>query len=143
MANAVSNHFLYQEGIKLVDFANDVFKIRLMNNTFSFDVDTHATWTDISASELAAGNGYSAGGATLAGVSPSEDDTGNQLKVTWNNQTWTASGGDIGPSNGAAIIDDTTADDTVLGFIDFGAATTVADGGNFTIIGIEFDKRGA
>ncbi len=140
MGNEVSNHFKYQEGIKLVDFANDVFKIRLMNNTFTFDKDTDATWADISASELTAGNGYSAGGATLAGVSVSEDDTGDQLKVTWNNQSWTASGGSIGPSNGAAIVDDTTADDTVVGFIDFGSAQTVADGGNFTIINLEFDK---
>jgi hypothetical protein len=37
------------------------------------------------------------------------------------------------------ISDPTTVDATVVGFIDFGAAQTAADGGNFNVINQEFD----
>ncbi len=141
MGNEVSNHFKFQQGNKLVAFATDTFKIRLMNNSFTYNKDTHATWSDVSASELGAGNGYSTGGATLAGVSVTEDDTGDQLKVTWSNQAWNASGGSIGPSNGAIVIDDTTTDDTVMAYYDFGGAQTAVDGTPFSVINIEYDNK--
>lgn len=141
MANEVSNHFKFMQGTKKVDFANDVFKLRLMNNSFTFNKRTHATWADVSASELGAGNGYSTGGATLTGVVVTEDDVGDQLKVIWSNQSWNASGGSIGPSNGAIIIDDTTTDDTVLAYHDFGGAQTAVDGTPFSVINIEYDNK--
>lgn len=139
MVNALSNHFKYQLCIKKIDFSIDVFRAHLMNNVFAFNKDTHATYADISVSELATANGYTANTKTLAGVSVTEDDTGDQCKVTWTNTSWTASGGSIGPSNGMIITDFTAVDQTVVGYIDFGAAQTAADGGNFNVINQEFD----
>lgn len=121
---------------KKVDFSADSFKIILMNNAFTFNKDTHATYADVSASELATGNGYTANSKTLAGVAVTEDDTDDRAEVIWSTVTWTASGGSIGPSNGAIIFDDTTTDDTVIGYIDFGEAKTATDGGNFNISNI-------
>jgi hypothetical protein len=139
MATELSNHFKYQVCTKKIDFGADVFRGHLMNNAFVFNKDTHATYADISASELATANGYTQNTKVLAGVVPLEDDVGNQFKATWTNTSWTASGGSIGPSNGMCISDPTTVDATVVGFIDFGAAQTAADGGNFNVINQEFD----
>lgn len=138
MANDVSNHFKYKLAIGDVAFDTDSFKIILMNNTFTFNRDTHATYANVSASELATANGYTVNTKMLAGVAISEDDTDDRAEVTWSNISWTASGGSIGPSNGAIIFDDTTIDDTVVGYIDFGSAQTATDGGNFNIISIAF-----
>lgn len=136
MATGLSNHAKYQILIKAVSFSADSFKIILMNNSFTFNKDTHATYADVSASEIATGNGYTQNTKTLTGVSVTEDDTDDRGEVTWSTVTWTASGGSIGPSNGAIVFDDTTADDTIIGYIDFGEAKTAADGGNLNVISI-------
>lgn len=138
MANVVSNHCKFQLGSGNIDFDADSFKIILMDTGYTFDKDADATYADVSASELSTGNGYTQNTKTLANVSLSEDDTNDRLSVTWDDATWTASGGSIGPSPGAIIFDDTSADDTVVGFIDFGSDQTATNGGTFTIPNIEF-----
>lgn len=137
MANQASNKIKYLLATKAIDFVNDTFKIILMDSSFTFNKDTHHQYSDVSANELATGNGYTAGGATLSGVSVTEDDTDDRCEITWNNATWTASGGSIGPASGAIILDDSVADDPVVGYIDFGGNYTQANGGTATISGIE------
>lgn len=136
MATETSNHWKYQLAVKKIDATLDVFKIILMNNTFVFNKDTHATYADVSASELPTGNGYTQNAKTLTGVVVTEDDTNDRCNIAWANAQWTASGGNIGPSKGSIIIDDTTVDKTVVGFHDFGESKTAVDGGNFNIINI-------
>ena len=138
MASVVSNHIKYLLATKAIDFANDSFKIILMQTGFTFDKDAHEKYADVSASELSTGNGYTANNKTLAGVAVTEDDTDDRTEVTWSNVTWTASGGAIGPSPGAIIFDDTVADDPIVGYLDFGGDQTQADGGTATISSIEF-----
>lgn len=138
MANAVSNHCKFQLGSGNIDFDTNSYKIILMATGFTFNIDTHATYANVSASELATGNGYTQNTKTLATVALSEDDTNDRLSVTWDDVVWTASGGSIGPSPGAIIFDDTTSDDTVVGFIDFGSDQTATDGGTFTVPNVEF-----
>jgi len=134
----VSNHFKYQQSVKEIDFENDVFKIILLNTTFSFDPDTHATLADVTASQLATGNGYTQNDKVLAGVTVIEDDTNNRCGITWTNATWTASGGSIGPTGAVIIYDDTTTDDTVVGCIDFGTDYTIADGSSLQFQNLAF-----
>lgn len=129
-----SNKIKYLLATKAIDFANDTFKIILMQSGFVFNRDTHHQYSDVSASQLSAGYGYTTGGATLTGVVVTEDDTNDRCSIVWNDATWTASGGDIGPSDGAIIYDDTDANDSIVGYIDFGADYTQADGGTATII---------
>ena len=140
MATAASNKLKYLLASKIIDFANDTFKIILMGTGFTFDKDTHHGYADVSASELSTGNGYTANTKTLAGVAVTEDDTDDRCEITWSNVTWTASGGAIGPSPGAIIFDDTVTtptDDPIVGYIDFGGDQTQADGGTATISNIE------
>lgn len=134
MANQASNHIKYLLATKAIDFLNDTFKIILMQSGFVFNKDTHEEYSDVSGSELANGNGYTTGGATLAGVAVAEDDTDDRCEIVWSNVAWTAAGGAIGPSPSAIIYDDTVANDPVVGYIDFGADYTQPDGGTATII---------
>jgi hypothetical protein len=132
----LSNHWRYQVGAKAVDIQNDTFKAILVNTTFAFDKDAHATLADVIASsspELATGNGYTQQNKALTGGTWTEDDANDKGIRTFDNITWTASGGSIGPTGALVIYDDTTADDTVVGCVDFGDDYTIPDGTNLQI----------
>lgn len=131
----LSNHYKYQVMKGEIAFLTDTFKIVLMDNTFTFDIDAHATLADVAADLLTEANGYTA--ATLANVALTEDDTNDRGEASWDDQVWTASGGSIGAANGAIIYDDTTSDDTIVGYLDFGASQIATDGGTFTISNIK------
>jgi len=140
MATLVANKIKYLLAKKIIDFSADTFKIILMQTGFTFSEDTHHGYADVSASELATGNGYTAGGATLGGVAVTEDDTDDRTEITWTNATWAASNGAIGPTPGAIIYDDTVAAPTakpIVCYIDFGGDQTQADGGTATISNLE------
>lgn len=137
MATEVSNRLKYLMASGSINFSSDSFKIILMQSGFTFNKDTHHAYADVSASELATGNGYTANTKTLGGETITEDDTDDRTEITWPNVTWTASGGPIGPTPGAIIFDDTEASDSIVGYIDFGGDQTQADGGVATISNIE------
>ena len=131
-----SNHWKYQLGKKQVDISADTFKIILMNDSFAFDKDAHATLADVVASpsaELATGYGYTRQNKELSGGSWAEDDSEDKGLRTFDNVSWKASGGSIGPTGSAVIYDDTTADKTVVGCIDYGTDYTIPDGASFQI----------
>lgn len=134
MATQPSNKILYLLATKAVSFSADTFKIILMQSGFSYNPDTHEDYGDVSASELPTASGYTAGGATLAGVSVVENDSTNTCDIDWNNASWIASGGNI-VASGAIIYDDTVTSpaDPIVGYIDFGSDQTTPDGGTFTI----------
>ena len=141
MATEASNKIKFLLVKKNVDFSADTFKIILMQSGFVFNKDNHEGYANVSASELGTGNGYTAGGATLAGVVVTEDDTNDRCEVAWNNASWTAAGGTIGPTPGAIIYDDTPTTptaDPIVGYIDFGGNQSQADGGVATISNIKF-----
>lgn len=68
------------------------FKMALVSSAWTPDnSDTgNEVWGDVSANEIAAGNGYTAGGATLTGVALSE--SGGSVKFTCAPPSWTATG---------------------------------------------------
>jgi len=137
MPNAAPNHIKYLLATGAIDFSSDTFQIILMQSGFVFDIDDHEEYADVAGNELANGNGYTVGGETLAGVAVTEDDVDDRCEVTWNNVTWTAVGGAIGPASGAIIYDDTVANDPIVGYIDFLADYTQPDGGTATVIAPE------
>jgi hypothetical protein len=145
MASLVANKARYCLAVKAIDFDNDSFKAILMDTGFTFDPDTHHGYADISASELGTGFGYTQNTKTLAGVTVTENDTTNRCEITCNDVTWTASGGDIGPTPGMIIFDDTVSaagdvpNDPIIGYIDFGGEITQVDGGTLTIKNIQID----
>lgn len=137
MAGIIANNFRVLLAQGAVDFDANTFKAIAMQEGFVFDPSTDDLYADVSSQEVATGYGYTAGGVTLTGVSIAQNDTDARADVTWNNITWTASGGDVGPIAGVIIYDDSITDDPILGYIDFEGAYTVADGGTATIANVK------
>ena len=143
MAGIPSNEIQYLLATKVIDFSGDVFTIILMQSGFVFDRDDHNTYADVLASELPNENhGYTQGAKNLSGVAVTRNDTDDKTKITWNNVQWIAGGGDIGPSAGAIIFDNTITTpvvDPIVGYIEFDNDRTQVDGGTFTIANPEVD----
>ncbi len=116
-----------------IDFDAHNFKIILMEDGFSFLPGDYHVYSDISAFELDAGNGYTQDNKVLLSATITRDDTLYKLIVSWPNPSWTATGGSIGPSSGAIIYDDTHGEDPIVQWIDFGTSGSVEDGGAFTV----------
>lgn len=134
----LSNRYLYEKQLGLVDMDTHIFKVILMNSTFKFDPDSDDTLADITADQLTTANGYTQNDKTLSGVSVTRDDTNNRVDTTFNDVTWTANGGSIGPTGAAAIYDDSHANDIIVGVCDFGQNYTIPDGQDFELRDILF-----
>jgi hypothetical protein len=128
------------------NLSTDSVKAILMATGFSFDPDTDHSYADVSASELAAGNGYTQDDKTLTGVTLTESTANDRLQVTWSTVTWTASSGSIGPTPGMILYDDTittaggaATEDPIIGYIQFDSELTQVDGGSLNIQNIQLD----
>lgn len=121
----------YQKGVEaLVEGINagaDTWKVALSNT--APNVSTNATLAD--ATEIAAGNGYTAGGNTAA-VSSSTQTGGTYKLILTSPTAWTASGGSIGPFRYAILYDSTT--DNLVGYWDYGSSVTLAAGESFSVV---------
>ena len=80
--------------------------------------------------EIAAGNGYTAGGATATFVSGA--DTAGLYKLILAAVSWTASGGSIAQFRYAVLYNATPAAGNLIGFWDFGAEVNLTNGNTFT-----------
>jgi len=87
--------------------------------------------------ELGTAYGYTQYAKALINQALTENDATDRAEMTCDDPVWTASGGTIGPSPGALLIDDTTSDKTVIGYIDFGADQQAGSGQNLKIENIE------
>jgi hypothetical protein len=113
---------------KVHDLGSDTLKVYLSNDAPSASGD--AVKADLA--EIASGNGYTAGGNTA--TTTSSGQTGGLYKlVLADPASFTASGGSIGPFRYAALYNDTTASDNLIGWWDYGTAITLADGDTFTV----------
>lgn len=139
MSTKVCHNFLYLMSKGDADLDTDSLIWILMDTGFTYNQASHHEYADISASELATGYGYTQKTKAAAGISISRNDTLYKLTITWNPPQWTASGGSIGPSPGAFLLDDTVTDDPLVMYIDFGSEGTEPDGGVFTIANPTFE----
>jgi len=141
MAATLANKIKFLLATKKIDFSTDEFRIILMAEGFVFNRVSHQGYADVSEYELPTGNGYLQNTKVLTGVVVTENDTDNRTEISWNNASWAASGGSIGPVVGAIILDSTITTpvaNAIVGYVDFGEAQTQADGGIATIANIEF-----
>lgn len=90
---------------------------------------THTVRAD--AGEIAAGNGYAAGGTATTITLSRTDGT---IKIVASDVSFTASGGSIGPFRYAILYNDTptSPSDPMMCWWDVGVATSIADGNTFT-----------
>jgi len=133
MASGIYNRLKANLMNKVVDLEADTIKIALMDTNHSFTA-THNNWSEVSANEIAddSGNGYTAGGETLANLAVTQAATtkwDNTVDIAWSSATFTAY---------HAVIYDTTASNDLICSLDFSGAKTVSSG-TFTI---QFDAAG-
>jgi len=116
-------------GDATIDLDGHTFKAMITNTPPNRADDMKADITEISA-----GNGYSAGGVTLGSVTWSQ--IAGSPQGTWlfdcANFVWTASGGSIGPGRYVVVYDDTSSNDDLLGYLDYGSSFTITDGNTLT-----------
>ena len=115
---------------KVHNLGADTLKIALTNT--APNVATHTVRADIA--EIAAGNGYTAGGNTAA-VSTSAQTAGVYKLTLADPATWTAAGGTIGPFRYAVLYNDTPTSpiDPLIGYWDYGSSITLQVGETFTV----------
>ncbi len=148
VTRVLSNEFKLELGKGSIDFSDataGAFRVILMKaqGDFNFDRDTMGTYGDVSEDELDTEYGYTKLDKALVIDSAwAQNDTDNKAEISWNNVTWTASGGSIGPTSAAIILqhdEGTAANGIIVGCINFGEDITVTDGISFQLQDIGFD----
>lgn len=131
VTNKCSEQFALEVVLGEHDLDTDVLTAVLMKVGFVFDPAVHATYADISADEIAAGNGYTQKAKNLSTVAGSI--VSNKALYTADDLTWTASGGAIESCVACCIINNTHASETVICCIEFGATLATASGAVLTV----------
>lgn len=130
MADVIYNSFFRDLSNGSIDLDTDTFKLMLVTSSYTANSDTHAKRSDIT--NEVSGTGYTAGGATLASVTLTLDNTGDQVvwdaaDVTWSSSTITARGAVLYKSRGGA-----SSADELVKYFDFGSDQSSSNG-NFTV----------
>ena len=119
---------------KVHNLGSDTLKVYLTNATPTTSHTVRKTngGAQNGPEEIAAGNGYTAGGNT-ASVTTSAQTSGTYKLVLGDPTTWTASGGTIGPFQYAVLYNDTATNDELIGFWNYESAVTLAIGESFAV----------
>ena len=112
---------------KEIDLGSDTIKVMLCTSSYTPDQDTHDYKADVT--NEVTGDGYTAGGATLADVAVTYDAGSNTIKFDATDTSWATS---TITARYAVVYDDTGTDDPLLLYVDFGE-DVVSTGGTFTI----------
>lgn len=111
------------------NYSLDTFKALLTNTA---PVATNHVYSDISATEVANGNGYTTGGATITmGLSNSSGT--ETVTASAASPTWTATGA-VGPFRYVAVYDSSASTKTLQAWFDYGSSISLASGDTFTIV---------
>lgn len=122
------NAFVENLAEKVHNLGSDTLKLMLTNTAPSAANSVKADLT-----EIASGNGYSAGGAAVTVTSSAQ--SGGTYKLVCSDVTITATGGSIGPFRYAVLYNDTPTSpaDPLIGYWDYGSAVTLANGESLTV----------
>jgi len=125
------NIFKQELGLGTIDWEADTLKITL-HTSYTPDIDAHEGWADVSATEYGTGDGYTAGGETLATAYFDVDDANDRADFGADAVTWSSLGALSPATPGHAIVwDDTHASDCLICYIELGSTAT--NGGDYTI----------
>ena len=106
----------------------DTLRVYLTNT--APNAATHQVKADLA--EIAAGNGYTAGGADVQNAASASAGT---ITVVGTDVTFTAAGGTIGPFRYAVLDNDTPTSpaDPLIQYWDYGSSITLNNGESFTV----------
>jgi hypothetical protein len=119
------NSFVEALAEKVHNLGADTLKLVLTN---SAPAASNTVLADIT--QIANGNGYTTGGATIT-VTSSAQSSGT-YKLVISDVTFTASGGSMGTFQYGVIYNDTATNDELIGYYNNGSAVTLAVGDSFT-----------
>ena len=113
---------------KVHNLNSDTLKVMLTNTA---PVAGNSVMADLT--EIAAGNGYTAGGSAATFVSGAQSS--GTYKLVLNDVTFTASGGSIGPFRYAVLYNDTPTSpaDPLIAWWDYGTSITLTNGNSLTV----------
>lgn len=120
---------------KEIDLDSDVIKVMLCTSAYSPNQDTHQYKNQVT--NEVSGTGYTAGGATISGISVNYNASTNTLSFDGADVSWT--GATLIGANApryAVIYDSTPATDAtrpLIGYIDFGDDSYAPNGGTLSI----------
>ena len=112
---------------KVHNFESDSFKFML---TLVAPVAGNSVKADLT--EIAAGNGYTAGGNAVT-ITSSDQTGGAYSWVAGSSPVFTAAGGPIADFRYVTLYNDTAAGKNLISFYDYGSTVTTLDGETFTI----------
>lgn len=104
----------------VLDLNSDTIKVMLTNTA---PVATNALYADISGNELANGNGYTTGGATVTGTGVS-NATGTESMAAAPT-TFTSATGTMGPFRYVVYYDSSAAGSPLIGWFDYGSSISL------------------
>jgi hypothetical protein len=119
------NPFVEALAEKVHNLGSDTLKVMLSNTAPSANNSVKADIT-----EIAAGNGYTAGGSVASATSSSQ--TGGVYKLVLADVVFTATGA-VGPFRYVVLYNDTTASKDLIAWSDYGSSITLANGETFTV----------
>lgn len=119
------NSFVEALAEKVHNLGSDTLKVMLTNSAPSAANTVKANIT-----EIAAGNGYTAGG-TQAVISASSQTSGTYKSVLAD-VVFTASGA-VGPFRYVVLYNDTATNDELIAYADYGSSISLANGETFTV----------
>lgn len=123
----VKNTFGEEMGDETHDLASDTLKVLLTNTAPSV---ANAVKADLT--EIASGNGYTAGGTALTGVTWSQ--TGGTSTLAFGTDlTFTAAVGTMATFRYLELYNDTAANDELIAHLDYGTTVSLAAGQSFTL----------
>jgi septal ring-binding cell division protein DamX len=113
-----------------LNLSGDTIKVMLVTSGYTPNVDTHDYRDDVT--NEVSGTGYTAGGATLANKTVTQDNTNDRAAfdaddATWASSTITARGAVVYKARGGAA-----SADELLCYFDFGS-DQISSSGNFTL----------
>lgn len=111
---------------KVFNLGSDTLKWML---TSVAPVATNSVKADLT--EIAAGFGYTAGGATVTVSSSAQ--SGGTYTLALNACVFTAAGGSFAAFRYIVLYDDTATNDELIGWLDYGASYTLTNGNTFTL----------
>lgn len=120
------NAFVADVSNKVHNLGSDTLKVMLTN---SAPAATNAVKTDIT--EISAGNGYSAGGVAVTGITSTQ--TSGTYKLVSSADPVVTATGSVGPFRYAVLYNSTAASGNLIGWWDYGSAVTLANTDTFTI----------
>ena len=123
------NSFVNYLGTAVMNLNTDTLKVMLTNTA---PVAGNTTYASISGNEIANGNGYTTGGATVASNAFSQTGGVGTLTGTLANPTWTASGS-MGPFRYVVAYDSSAAGAPLIGWWDYGSSLTLTSTQTFTV----------